>query len=67
MLNQELHSPEGLQFSVRVPEALTQQKHARITKVIQAQVQLSQGLVQVEAGGHIFTGSLAQVADLQPV
>ncbi|XP_035309436.1 zinc finger protein 120-like [Cricetulus griseus] len=67
MLNPELHSPEGLQFVVWVPEALTQEKHPRITKVIQAQVQLSQGLVQAEAGGQIFTGSLAEVADFQPV
>ena len=64
MLNQELNSPEGLQFAVWVPEALTQQKYPRNTKVIQHQVQLSRDVVHAVAGGRIFTGCLAELADL---
>jgi hypothetical protein len=47
-------------------EAFTQQKHPRISKIIQTQVQLQQALVHFESRGQIFAGSLSKVADLQP-
>jgi len=66
MLNLESHLPEGLEFAIWMPEALTQQKRPRIPKVIQTQVQLHQALVHFESRSQIFTGSLSKVADLQP-
>lgn len=58
--------PEGLEFALRVPEALTQLQHPWVPQVIQAEVQLHQALVHTEGAGQVFTGSHSELADLQP-
>ena len=59
-------SPEGLEFALGVPEALTQQQHPGVPQVIQAQVQLHQALVHADGGRQVFTYSTSEKADLQP-